>query len=181
MWLGVPSAFNFDVAWRQRVVAICLHTRIGSGWFPPACLRVDSTTVRMPFACRSSSSTDGYHSSADARAAAPARASAGPARAEGTARARWTPGGTRTRTVAVAARTRTRTRTSSVGAKPARGRGEGRIVIYECNAVFPPAGASLTAWRGRAHWQGRRRRRGRRAQGGPPAGRGQEGEVRAAS
>ena len=131
-----------------------------------ACLRVDSTTVRMPFACRSSSSTNGYHSSADARAAAPARASAGPARMEGTACARRAPGGS----------TRTRTRTSRT-----RGRGEGRVVLCECNAVFPPAGAALTARRGRAHRQGRRRRRGRRAQGGPPAGRGQGGEVRAAS
>ena len=59
------------------------------------------------------------------------------------------------------------TRTKRVGAKPARARGEGHIVIRECNAVFPPAGASLTARRGRAHRQGRRRRRGRRAQGGP--------------
>ena len=74
-----------------------------------------------------------------------------------------------------------RTRTSRVGAKPARGRGEGSIVIRERNAVFPPAGASLTALRGRAHRQGRRRRRERRAQGGLQAGRGQGGEVRAAS
>ena len=93
-------------------------------------------------------------------------------------------------------RTRTRTRTKRVGAKPARARGEGRIVIRECNAVFPPAGASLTARRGRAHRQWRRRRRGRLAHGGRPAGRGrrrrrrewhewapswQECEVRAAS
>ena len=95
-----------------------------------------------------------------ADSAARARASAGPAPAEGTARARRSPGGTWT-----------------------RGRGEGRVVIRECNAVFPPAGASrspcglvitelvrasLTARRGRAHRQGRRRR-GRRAQGGKDA------------
>jgi len=37
-----------------------------------------------------------------------------------------------------------------VGAKPARARGEGRIVIRECNAVFPPAGAADSAARARA-------------------------------
>ena len=45
---------------------------------------------------------------------------------------------------------RTRTRTKRVGAKPARARGEGRIVIRECNAVFPPAGAADSAARARA-------------------------------
>ena len=90
---------------------------------------------------------------------------------------------------------RTRTRTKRVGAKPARARGEGRIVIRECNAVFPPAGAADSAARARASAVAAPAE-GTSAHGGRPAGRGrgrgrrewhdwapswQECEVRAAS